>query len=44
VGLAGLTYMLTGVLLGTNGTIMGIRRRRMEKEYLAQLEAQPVES
>lgn len=32
-GLAGITYMLTGVAMGANGTIMGSRRRRMEKEY-----------
>ncbi len=32
-GLAGLVYMLTGVAMGTNGTIMGRRRRRMERAY-----------
>jgi hypothetical protein len=31
--LAGLVYMLTGVAMGLNGTIMGRRRRRMAKEY-----------
>lgn len=35
-GLAGLVYMLTGVAMGLNGTIMGRRRRRMAKEYAAQ--------
>jgi uncharacterized membrane protein len=38
-GLAGWTYMLTGVALGTNGTIMGRRRRRMEKGHVSQLES-----
>jgi len=32
--LAGLTYFLTGVALGTHGTIMGNRRRRLEKEQV----------
>jgi uncharacterized membrane protein len=31
-GLGGLAYMLIGVALGTHGTIMGSRRRRLEKE------------
>lgn len=34
-GLAGLVYMLTGVAMGTNGTIMGKRRRRMAREFAA---------
>lgn len=37
-GLAGLTYMLTGFAMGTNGMIMGRRRRRMEKKYAGQIE------
>lgn len=37
-GLAGLAYMLTGFAMGTNGMIMGRRRRRMEKEFAAQIE------
>lgn len=32
-GLAGLVYMLTGVAMGTNGTIMGRRRRRMARQF-----------
>jgi uncharacterized membrane protein len=43
-GWAGITYMLTGVVMGTHGTIMGKRRRRMEKEFRAQLEPEAVES
>jgi uncharacterized membrane protein len=34
-GLAGLTYMLAGVAMGANGTIMGRKRRRLEQQYLA---------
>jgi len=34
-GLAGIAYMLTGVLLAANGTIMGARRRKLEKEFQA---------
>jgi uncharacterized membrane protein len=34
-GLAGLVYMLTGVVMGMNGTIMGRRRRRMERQFVA---------
>lgn len=33
-GLSGFAYMLTGVALSVNGTIMGRRRRRLEKEFL----------
>jgi hypothetical protein len=33
-GLAGLTYMLAGVAMGANGTIMGRKRRRLEQQYL----------
>ncbi|MEP6921568.1 MAG: TMEM175 family protein [bacterium] len=33
--LAGMVYLLTGVAMGTNGTIMGTRRRRMEKGYVS---------
>lgn len=32
-GVAGLVYMLTGVAMGTNGTIMGRRRRRMARRF-----------
>ncbi|MCM3869142.1 MAG: TMEM175 family protein [Pyrinomonadaceae bacterium] len=32
-GVAGLAYMLTGVVLGTNGMIMGRRRRRMARQF-----------
>jgi len=32
-GLAGMTYMFTGVVLGINGFIMGMRRGRMLEEY-----------
>ena len=31
-GVAGIAYMLTGVAMGANGTIMGNRRRRLEKQ------------
>ena len=34
-GVAGLVYMLTGVAMGMNGTIMGRRRRRMERQFAA---------
>jgi hypothetical protein len=34
-GLAGWVYMLIGVALGTNGTIMGRRRRRMARAFAA---------
>ena len=37
-GIAGLVYMLTGFVMGTHGMIMGRRRRRMAKEYTAQIE------
>lgn len=40
--LAGVTYMLTGVVLATNGTIMGKRRGKMIKEQAASNEAQGV--
>ena len=43
-GLAGLTYMLTGVAMGVNGTIMGKRRRRMERNVPDEIPAEPVES
>ena len=32
-GVAGISYMLTGVAMGANGTIMGKRRRRLEKQF-----------
>jgi hypothetical protein len=34
-GVAGMAYMLTGVAMGANGTIMGNRRRRLEKQIQA---------
>ena len=43
-GIAGITYMLTGVVMGTHGTIMGKRRRRMEREQLTQFEPEVIES
>jgi hypothetical protein len=43
-GIAGMTYMLTGVVMGTHGSIMGRRRRRLEKEFRAQLEPEAIES
>jgi uncharacterized membrane protein len=33
--LAGLVYMLTGIALGTNGTIMGMRRTRLVRQQAA---------
>jgi uncharacterized membrane protein len=32
-GLAGMTYMLTGVVMAIHGFIMGARRKRLEKEW-----------
>jgi uncharacterized membrane protein len=32
-GLAGLAYMLTGIVMGAHGTIMGKKRRRLEQEF-----------
>jgi hypothetical protein len=40
-GLAGMIYMLTGVAMGVNGTIMGRRRKMLERAYNATLEADP---
>jgi hypothetical protein len=34
-GLSGIIYMLTGVAMGMNGTIMGRRRRRMARHLTA---------
>ena len=36
-GLAGVTYMLTGVVMAAHGFIMGSRRRRIEKEVHAEI-------
>lgn len=33
-GLSGFAYLLTGVAMAINGTIMGASRRRLEKEFL----------
>ena len=33
-GLSGVAYMLTGVAMGVNGTIMGGRRRRLERKLV----------
>jgi len=38
-GLAGMTYMLTGIALAIHGTIMGRRRRRVETEFSVVSEA-----
>lgn len=32
-GLSGISYMLTGVVMGVNGTVMGARRRKLEKQF-----------
>jgi low temperature requirement protein LtrA len=40
-GLAGMTYMLTGLVMALHGFIMGSRRKRIEKEFTSEL-AQPV--
>ncbi len=37
-GLAGMTYMLTGVLLAVHGTIMGRRRGKMVKQFMKEAE------
>jgi hypothetical protein len=37
-GVAGIAYMLTGVALGTNGALMGKRRRRLEKVFTEKVE------
>ena len=42
-GLAGPIYMLTAVLLTVNGTIMGRRRRRLEKQIASRSEVEPNE-
>ena len=36
-GLAGLTYMLTGLLMAVHGFIMGSRRKRIEKEFTSEV-------
>jgi len=41
-GLSGLAYLLIGVLMSANGTIMGRRRRRLEAEYLRNAEVEQV--
>jgi uncharacterized membrane protein len=35
-GIAGMIYMLTGVFMGAHGTIMGKRRRKLEKDFSEQ--------
>jgi hypothetical protein len=35
-GLAGIAYMLTGVVMGVHGFIMGARRKRLERRYTGQ--------
>ncbi len=35
-GVAGMTYMLTGVVLAVNGFVMGARRKRLEREFIGQ--------
>ncbi len=42
-GVAGLIYMLTGVVMGIHGTIDGRRRRRLAKEYGEETAAAKVE-
>jgi uncharacterized membrane protein len=32
-GLSGVSYMLTGVVMGINGTVMGTRRRKLENHF-----------
>jgi hypothetical protein len=34
-GIAGIVYMLTGVVMAVHGTIMGRRRRKLEKSLAA---------
>jgi uncharacterized membrane protein len=43
-GWAGLTYMLTGAVMGIHGTMMGKRRRRLQQNSLTELETQPAEN
>ena len=43
-GLAGISYMLTGVVLAVNGTVMGTRRRRLEKHFQSGGEIESVQN
>ena len=43
-GLAGFSYMLTGVVMAVNGTVMGARRRKLEKGFESGAEAESVQS
>ena len=36
-GLAGLTYMLTGLVMAVHGFVMGSRRKRIEKEFTSEV-------
>jgi hypothetical protein len=40
-GFAGMAYMLTGIVIGIHGFVMGARRKRIEKQFISQL-ASPV--
>jgi uncharacterized membrane protein len=41
-GLSGVSYMLTGVVLGVNGTVMGTRRRKLEKQFQSVAEGEGI--
>ena len=43
-GLSGVSYMLTGVVMGINGTVMGTRRRKLENQFESGAEVEGVQS
>ena len=43
-GLSGISYMLTGVVMGINGTVMGTRRRKLENQFESDAEVESVQS
>ncbi len=43
-GFAGMAYMLTGIVMGAHGFIMGARRRRLEKQLNSQFAETPYEA
>ncbi len=43
-GLAGISYMLTGVVMAVNGTVMGACRRELEKGFESGAEVEGIQS
>jgi hypothetical protein len=43
-GLAGLAYMLTGIVMAFHGFVMGARRRRVEQQFVSQISPQSYET